>query len=622
MRDPEPRLVDLRVPVEQEVEIERPRPLGRDGRPVAAEAALDGEEQVEERARRQARSRGRRPRSGSGADPDSRPAPYRSAWRRRRPRLPSAARELRDRSADASPRGRRGWSRARRTPGSRARAVATLARVVGRRLLAVCAARALPRRHRDRRSPATARPTRSQPQEWWLAHIGADRCAPPGRRRADHDRRQRHRPDAPGVRGPPEHDVPERPDDVRARGVPRHDGRVDRGRARERRRHRRRLPDRGAPGLRREPDPRGISDARGDRPASTPRPALPGRDQPQLRRARRRTRSCRTRSSTRCTTAASSSRRPATSARQGSPPTYPASWPHVFTVGATDENDAVAPFSTHLAGDRHRRARASTSSAPSRCRATRAATQSSLDGTSFSAPIVSRRGGVGLDAAADADRDAARERAARRARATSGRPASTPRAAAGSSTSRRRSRRRRRRHDPGEPNDDIDQVKPGALFAARRAAADHAGEALDPHRRRRSTRPRTRATSTGSGCRRTRSSASTVSAGGRAAARIWGPQTVAVGEGIAARRRDLRGTSIRGGKKGFAAYVEVLLTGPQRRRELRPERHGRETLTPAVPSRPPGCTAGFVDAHDARARRAKRRSSSSATAVASASSRS
>ena len=52
-----------------------------------------------------------------------------------------------------------------------------------------------------------------------------------------------------------------------------------------------------------------------------------------------------------------------------------------------------------------------------------------------------------------------------------------------------------------------------------------------------------------------------VSAGGRAAARIWGPQTVSVDEGIAARRRDLRGTSVKGGKKGFSAYVEVLLTG-------------------------------------------------------------
>ena len=53
----------------------------------------------------------------------------------------------------------------------------------------------------------------------------------------------------------------------------------------------------------------------------------------------------------------------------------------------------------------------------------------------------------------------------------------------------------------------------------------------------------------------------TVSGGGRAVARIWGPQTVSVNEGLAARRRDLKGQSIQATKKGFAAYVEVLLTG-------------------------------------------------------------
>src|SRR5258706_11754740 len=50
--DSEPRLVDLHVFVEEEVEIERPRPLGRDGRTVAAEVGLDGQEQVEELPRR------------------------------------------------------------------------------------------------------------------------------------------------------------------------------------------------------------------------------------------------------------------------------------------------------------------------------------------------------------------------------------------------------------------------------------------------------------------------------------------------------------------------------------------------------------------------------------------
>ena len=53
-----------------------------------------------------------------------------------------------------------------------------------------------------------------------------------------------------------------------------------------------------------------------------------------------------------------------------------------------------------------------------------------------------------------------------------------------------------------------------------------------------------------------------VSSGGRAAARIWGPQTVSVvSESNTDRRRDLRGQSIRATKTGFVAYVEVLLTG-------------------------------------------------------------
>jgi len=52
-----------------------------------------------------------------------------------------------------------------------------------------------------------------------------------------------------------------------------------------------------------------------------------------------------------------------------------------------------------------------------------------------------------------------------------------------------------------------------------------------------------------------------VAAGGDAAARVWGPQTISVNEGLGARRRDLKGASIRAGQKGLFAYVEVLLTG-------------------------------------------------------------
>jgi len=52
-----------------------------------------------------------------------------------------------------------------------------------------------------------------------------------------------------------------------------------------------------------------------------------------------------------------------------------------------------------------------------------------------------------------------------------------------------------------------------------------------------------------------------VASGGTAAARIWGPKTISTNEGLKARRRDLRGTTMAAGKKGSAAYVEVLLTG-------------------------------------------------------------
>ena len=52
-----------------------------------------------------------------------------------------------------------------------------------------------------------------------------------------------------------------------------------------------------------------------------------------------------------------------------------------------------------------------------------------------------------------------------------------------------------------------------------------------------------------------------VAGDGNAAARIWGPQTVSVDETLAARRRDLKGQLVRSGSTGFAAYVEVLLTG-------------------------------------------------------------
>src|SRR5947208_3262827 len=55
MRDPEAWLVDVGLPVEEQVEVERPRPLARHALPPTPEPTFDGEEQVEERPRRQLR---------------------------------------------------------------------------------------------------------------------------------------------------------------------------------------------------------------------------------------------------------------------------------------------------------------------------------------------------------------------------------------------------------------------------------------------------------------------------------------------------------------------------------------------------------------------------------------
>ena len=114
--------------------------------------------------------------------------------------------------------------------------------------------------------------------------------------------------------------------------------------------------------------------------------------------------------------------------------------------------------------------------------------------------------------------------------------------------------------DPGEPNDDVDQVKPRRLFEAGEAAltsatkpsiriAGSVDQSEDPRDVYRIWVPAHKVVRV------------SVSAGGAAAARIWGPSTGSVNEGLGARRRDLKGTSVRAGKTGFSAYVEVLLTG-------------------------------------------------------------
>ncbi|MDX6466826.1 MAG: hypothetical protein QOI27_1866 [Gaiellaceae bacterium] len=243
---------------------------------------------------------------------------------------------------------------------------------------------------------------------------------------------------------------------------------------------------------------------------------------------------------------------------QGSPTTYPSALPHVLSVGATDQNDAPAPFSTLgpsvdvAAPGVGLVAAVPPAFDPSGYAA-------SLDGTSFSAALVSAAAAwvwtvrPTLDAGQlfELLRGTARDVGSPGFDSASGFGiVNIPAALAAPAPAR----------DPSEPNDDIDEIQPGGLFPegqpaltdASKPATRVAGridDSEDPRDLYRIWVPAHRVVR------------ATVSAGGDAAARIWGPRTVSVGERILSRRRDLRGPLIRGGNAGVFAYVEVLLTG-------------------------------------------------------------
>jgi subtilisin family serine protease len=241
----------------------------------------------------------------------------------------------------------------------------------------------------------------------------------------------------------------------------------------------------------------------------------------------------------------------------GSPPTYPAAWPHVFSVAATDESDAVTPFSTvSPTNDIAAPGMDIIGAVPL---LSNPAGYEMGDGTSFAAPIVAAaaawvwtlRPELTATQLADVLREGARDIGPPGFDNASGWGiVSIPGALAAPAPP----------VDPGEPNDDIPQVKPGQLF-------DLGETSLTT-----TTKPSTRIAATLDASEDPRdiyriwvpphkTVRVSVAAGGRAAARIWGPKTVSVNEGLSDRRRDLEGPSIRAGKKGFSAYVEVLLTG-------------------------------------------------------------
>jgi hypothetical protein len=245
--------------------------------------------------------------------------------------------------------------------------------------------------------------------------------------------------------------------------------------------------------------------------------------------------------------------------QRGSPPSYPAAQAHVLTVAATDENDTVADFSTAAPTNDLAAPGTDIIGAVPLARDPSGFTPAPVDGTSFSAPIVAAaaawiwtdRPSLDWTQLFELLRSSARDVGPVGYDPETGFGILDIPAALAAPTPPR---------DPLEPNDDIDQVKPGGLFREGMAAITTAAKPSvrivgsldvneDPRDLYRIWVPAHQVVRV------------TVGAGGEAAARIWGPQTVSVGEGVAARRRDLKGPQMSGGNRGSAAYVEVLPTG-------------------------------------------------------------
>jgi len=246
------------------------------------------------------------------------------------------------------------------------------------------------------------------------------------------------------------------------------------------------------------------------------------------------------------------------SGQNGNPVTYPAAYPHVLTVGATDESDQSEPFSTAGGGLDLCAPGVDIVGAVPLSRDP-SGYSSGLAGTSFSAPIVTAaaawvwtaRPTLAAGQIADLLRSTARH--------VSPSPGFDRQCGYGIVDVPAALTAPAPAVDPQEPNDDIDQVTPRerfddgqpllttpALPSSQIAASLDRSE--DPRDIYRIWVP-------------ARSVVRVKVSGGAAAARIWGAQTTSVEESIAERRHDLKGPLVRAGAKGFVAYVEVMLTG-------------------------------------------------------------
>lgn len=242
----------------------------------------------------------------------------------------------------------------------------------------------------------------------------------------------------------------------------------------------------------------------------------------------------------------------------GDPPTYPASYAHVLAVGATDEQNAPAPFSS--SGDWVDLAAPGTDmSADVPLSHDASGVSTGLAGTSFAAPLVSAaaawiwtvRPNLSASQVAALLRESAQPVGSQRFDPKTGYGVLDIAAALALPAPV---------NDPSEPNDDIPQVKPGLFFSngqppittAARPSIRISGtlqQAEDPLDLYRIWVPAHKTVRV------------SLHSNGSAVAHIWGPRTYSVDESLVLRKRDFNGSSITGGAVGAYAYAEVALTG-------------------------------------------------------------
>jgi subtilisin family serine protease len=245
------------------------------------------------------------------------------------------------------------------------------------------------------------------------------------------------------------------------------------------------------------------------------------------------------------------------SGESGNPTTYPADYPHVLTVGASDEQDQVTSFST--AGPAIDLVAPGNNILVAVPLSRNPAGYEVDSGTSFSAPIVTAAAAWVWTMRPTLDVGQLFQ-VMRRSAHDIGAPGRDNQSGFGLLNIPSALTYPTPAKDPYEPNEDVDQVRPGQLFADGQPAITTAARPSiriagsldaneDPRDLYRIWIPAHKVVRV------------SVAASGNAAARIWGHDTTSLDESLGARRRDLKGQQIRGGAHGSGAYVEVLPTG-------------------------------------------------------------